>query len=46
MLSIGYVSLATSCVQRFPDDTLLLNNVLSTLEALLADSTAARRPPR
>lgn len=35
--NIGYIKVAMSCVQSFPDDTVLCKNVLGTIESLLLD---------
>ena len=48
--NIGYIKVAMSCVQSFPDDTVLCKNVLGTIESLLLDSPfppfpSPRAPP-
>lgn len=34
-----------SCVQSFPDDTILCKNVLGTIETLVLDSRSPALPP-
>lgn len=42
--NVGYIELAMSCVQSFPDDTTLCKNVLGTIESLLLDSLSPPSP--